>query len=191
MQVINAIRSAIRFSTSQRETPKECFSILSRSAPPLSLSLSRSPLSLFSFAISMNLVETWWARLILSYTKEIYGSNKSNLYVLLRRGKFINCNLTLLLVVPRILDENYTQICISFFQNENFCRNLTAVSRRTNNVQNISYLSSSILAFRCIDRWIKACGLYFTISWTYLKFKKILFVRWYARKNHRYGSGFV
>lgn len=56
----------------------------------------------------MNLVETWWARLILSYTKEIYGSNKSNLYVLLRRGKFINCNLTLLLVVPRILDENYT-----------------------------------------------------------------------------------
>ena len=40
MQVINAIRSAIRFSTSQRETPKECFSILSRSAPPpLSLSL--------------------------------------------------------------------------------------------------------------------------------------------------------
>lgn len=105
MQVINAIRSAIRFSTSQRETPKECFSILSRSP---SLSLSRFPLSLFSFAISMNLVETWWARLILSYTKEIYGSNKSNLYVLLRRGKFINCNLTLLLVVPRILDENYT-----------------------------------------------------------------------------------
>lgn len=103
MQVINAIRSAIRFSTSQRETPKECFSILS-----LSPSLSCSPLSLFSFAISMNLVETWWARLILSYTKEIYGSNKSNLYVLLRRGKFINCNLTLLLVVPRILDENYT-----------------------------------------------------------------------------------
>lgn len=44
MQVINAIRSAIRFSTSQRETPKECFSILSRSAPPpLSLSLSFSP----------------------------------------------------------------------------------------------------------------------------------------------------
>ena len=61
----------------------------------------------------MNLVETWWARLILSYTKEIYGSNKSNLYVLLRRAKFINCNLTLPPVVSYALDTRWKLRAIS------------------------------------------------------------------------------
>lgn len=87
MRVINAIRSAIRFSTSQRETPKE----LSLPSLSLFLFLSRQARNFHEF--SRNLMS---ARLILSYTKEIYGSNKSNLYVPPPPCKIHQlCNLTL------------------------------------------------------------------------------------------------
>lgn len=87
MRVINAIRPAIRFSTSQRETPKE----LPHLPSPPSLFLSRQARNFHEF--SRNLMS---ARLILSYTKEIYGSNKSNLYVPPPPCKIHQlCNLTL------------------------------------------------------------------------------------------------
>lgn len=118
MRVINAIRSAIRFSTSQRETPKEL------PLPPLSLSpfLSRQARNFHEF--SRNLMS---ARLILSYTKEIYGSNKSNLYVPPPPCKIHQlCNLTLppsSASVPTTspspsLDESYMQLGVLFFNKE-------------------------------------------------------------------------
>lgn len=154
MRVINAIRPAIRFSTSQRETPKE----LPHLPPPPSLFLSRQARNFHEF--SRNLMS---ARLILSYTKEIYGSNKSNLYVPPPPCKIHQlCNLTLSLPLsppPPLRWKLYaTWRVVFFFFLIKKCQESLHPATNKQHAKNILYLFFLVVGIYIFFTWNREGG---------------------------------